>query len=203
MLLCQLLFLKETSYLIDSMKKTLRQIILPFVILWFWNSCLPFTGTCVNNTSVMMFKKGSFEIGCTIFPVAIKVGFSSPPPYEFPCRSQLQPRRAASCLSQYDFRFGDAYWNSSKFGLVHHLLRIMSSWGLVCSVWYLPPMNREVTIFHNYYKTCFEHCLLTNRILKIALFHLSGIIVQELYHFIDKVIGVSVKRIIYDHYFKK
>uniref|UniRef100_H2LY74 Glycerol-3-phosphate acyltransferase 4 n=1 Tax=Oryzias latipes TaxID=8090 RepID=H2LY74_ORYLA len=72
-------------------------------------------GTCVNNTSVMMFKKGSFEIGCTIFPVAIK----------------------------YDFRFGDAYWNSSKFGLVHHLLRIMSSWGLVCSVWYLPPMNRE------------------------------------------------------------
>uniref|UniRef100_A0A3P9L3L2 Glycerol-3-phosphate acyltransferase 4 n=1 Tax=Oryzias latipes TaxID=8090 RepID=A0A3P9L3L2_ORYLA len=72
-------------------------------------------GTCVNNTSVMMFKKGSFEIGCTIFPVAIK----------------------------YDFRFGDAYWNSSKFGLVHHLLRIMSSWALVCSVWYLPPMNRE------------------------------------------------------------
>uniref|UniRef100_A0A8C7XYX7 Glycerol-3-phosphate acyltransferase 4 n=1 Tax=Oryzias sinensis TaxID=183150 RepID=A0A8C7XYX7_9TELE len=59
--------------------------------------------------------KGSFEIGCTIFPVAIK----------------------------YDFRFGDAYWNSSKFGLVHHLLRIMSSWALVCSVWYLPPMNRE------------------------------------------------------------
>uniref|UniRef100_A0A3B3B835 Glycerol-3-phosphate acyltransferase 4 n=1 Tax=Oryzias melastigma TaxID=30732 RepID=A0A3B3B835_ORYME len=76
---------------------------------------LPFTGTCVNNTSVMMFKKGSFEIGCTIFPVAIK----------------------------YDVRFGDAYWNSSKFGLVRHLLRIMSSWALVCSVWYLPPMKRE------------------------------------------------------------
>ncbi|XP_024155108.1 glycerol-3-phosphate acyltransferase 4 isoform X1 [Oryzias melastigma] len=72
-------------------------------------------GTCVNNTSVMMFKKGSFEIGCTIFPVAIK----------------------------YDVRFGDAYWNSSKFGLVRHLLRIMSSWALVCSVWYLPPMKRE------------------------------------------------------------
>lgn len=31
------------------------------------------TGTCINNTSVMMFKKGSFEIGCNVYPVAIKV----------------------------------------------------------------------------------------------------------------------------------
>lgn len=31
------------------------------------------TGTCINNTSVMMFKKGSFEIGGTIYPVTIKV----------------------------------------------------------------------------------------------------------------------------------
>ncbi|XP_023409066.1 glycerol-3-phosphate acyltransferase 3 isoform X3 [Loxodonta africana] len=31
-------------------------------------------GTCINNTSVMMFKKGSFEIGGTIHPVAIKEG---------------------------------------------------------------------------------------------------------------------------------
>ena len=30
-------------------------------------------GTCINNTSVMMFKKGSFEIGCPVYPVAIKV----------------------------------------------------------------------------------------------------------------------------------
>ncbi|KAK2500356.1 hypothetical protein MC885_003421 [Smutsia gigantea] len=30
-------------------------------------------GTCINNTSVMMFKKGSFEIGATVYPVAIKV----------------------------------------------------------------------------------------------------------------------------------
>ncbi|XP_078127818.1 glycerol-3-phosphate acyltransferase 4 isoform X3 [Sander vitreus] len=72
-------------------------------------------GTCINNTSVMMFKKGSFEIACTVYPVAIK----------------------------YDPRFGDAFWNSSKFGLVNYLLRMMSSWAIVCSVWYLPPMNRE------------------------------------------------------------
>ncbi|CAG5867418.1 glycerol-3-phosphate acyltransferase 4 [Menidia menidia] len=72
-------------------------------------------GTCVNNTSVMMFKKGSFEIGCTVYPVAIK----------------------------YDPRFGDPFWNSSKFGLVGYLLRVMSSWAIVCSIWYLPPMIRE------------------------------------------------------------
>lgn len=34
---------------------------------------LKFTGTCINNTSVMMFKKGSFDIGATVYPVAIKV----------------------------------------------------------------------------------------------------------------------------------
>ncbi|KAG7480680.1 hypothetical protein MATL_G00058880 [Megalops atlanticus] len=72
-------------------------------------------GTCINNTSVMMFKKGSFEIGATVYPVAIK----------------------------YDPRFGDAFWNSSKFGMVNYLLRMMSSWAIVCSVWYLPPMSRE------------------------------------------------------------
>lgn len=30
-------------------------------------------GTCINNTSVMQFKKGSFEVGGTVYPVAIKV----------------------------------------------------------------------------------------------------------------------------------
>ncbi|XP_056628287.1 glycerol-3-phosphate acyltransferase 4-like isoform X2 [Triplophysa dalaica] len=72
-------------------------------------------GTCINNTSVMMFKKGSFEIGSTVYPVAIK----------------------------YDPRFGEAFWNSSKFGMVNYLLRMMSSWAIVCSVWYLPPMTRQ------------------------------------------------------------
>ncbi|XP_072122467.1 glycerol-3-phosphate acyltransferase 4 isoform X1 [Mobula birostris] len=72
-------------------------------------------GTCINNTSVMMFKKGSFEIGATVYPVAIK----------------------------YDPLFGEAFWNSSKYGMVNYLLRMMTSWAIVCSVWYLPPMMRE------------------------------------------------------------
>ncbi|KAK3524176.1 hypothetical protein QTP70_021874 [Hemibagrus guttatus] len=71
--------------------------------------------TCINNTSVMMFKKGSFEIGGTIYPVAIK----------------------------YDPQFGDAFWNSAKYNMVSYLLRMMSSWAIVCDVWYLPPMNRQ------------------------------------------------------------
>uniref|UniRef100_UPI0037E72490 glycerol-3-phosphate acyltransferase 3 n=1 Tax=Semicossyphus pulcher TaxID=241346 RepID=UPI0037E72490 len=70
-------------------------------------------GTCINNTSVMMFKKGSFEIGGTIYPVAIK----------------------------YDPRFGDAFWNSGKFNMVSYLLRMMTSWAIVVNVWYLPPMT--------------------------------------------------------------
>ncbi|XP_026152756.1 glycerol-3-phosphate acyltransferase 3 [Mastacembelus armatus] len=72
-------------------------------------------GTCINNTSVMMFKKGSFEVGATISPVAIK----------------------------YDPRFGDAFWNSSKYNIVSYLLRTMTSWAVVVNVWYLPPMSLQ------------------------------------------------------------
>uniref|UniRef100_A0AAY4D7Y5 Phospholipid/glycerol acyltransferase domain-containing protein n=1 Tax=Denticeps clupeoides TaxID=299321 RepID=A0AAY4D7Y5_9TELE len=71
-------------------------------------------GTCINNTSVMMFKKGSFEIGGTIYPVAIK----------------------------YDPQFGDAFWNSAKYNMVSYLLRMMTSWAIVCNVWYLPAMTQ-------------------------------------------------------------
>ncbi|XP_018109969.1 glycerol-3-phosphate acyltransferase 4 S homeolog isoform X2 [Xenopus laevis] len=90
-------------------------------------------GTCINNTSVMMFKKGSFEIGATVYPVAIK----------------------------YDPRFGDAFWNSSKNGMVTYLLRMMTSWAIVCSVWYLPPMtrqeNEDAVQFANRVKSAIAH----------------------------------------------
>lgn len=42
------------------------------------------SGTCINNTSVMMFKKGSFEIGATVYPVAIKVHGLTPRPAAAP-----------------------------------------------------------------------------------------------------------------------
>ncbi|XP_065490061.1 glycerol-3-phosphate acyltransferase 3-like [Caloenas nicobarica] len=72
-------------------------------------------GTCINNTSVMMFKKGSFEVGGTIHPVAIK----------------------------YDPRFGDAFWNSAKHSIMTFVFNVMTSWAIVCNVWYLPPMVKE------------------------------------------------------------
>ncbi|XP_072027029.1 glycerol-3-phosphate acyltransferase 3-like, partial [Amphiura filiformis] len=72
-------------------------------------------GTCINNTSVMMFKKGSFEIGGIIYPAAIK----------------------------YDARFGDPFWNSSRFSMVRYIVMMLTSWAIVCDVWYLPPMVRE------------------------------------------------------------
>ena len=73
-------------------------------------------GTCVNNTSVMMFKKGCFEITeAPIYPVAIK----------------------------YDNRFGDAFWNSSKHDLFQYLILMMTSWAIVVDVYYLPSMKIE------------------------------------------------------------
>ncbi|TDG40140.1 hypothetical protein AWZ03_013441 [Drosophila navojoa] len=63
----------------------------------------------------MQFKKGSFEVGGVIYPVAIK----------------------------YDPRFGDAFWNSSKYSMMQYLYMMMTSWAIVCDVWYLPPMYRQ------------------------------------------------------------
>ncbi|CAK5078806.1 unnamed protein product [Meloidogyne enterolobii] len=62
-------------------------------------------GTCINNTSVMMFKKGSFEVDTNIYPIAMK----------------------------YDSRFGDAFWNSSEQSYFEYLMQMMSSWALICN----------------------------------------------------------------------
>lgn len=72
-------------------------------------------GTCINNTSVMMFKKGCFEIDTDIYPVAIK----------------------------YDPRFGDAFWNSSKHSMLQYLMLMMTSWAIVVDVFYLPKMSKR------------------------------------------------------------
>ncbi|KAK6121533.1 hypothetical protein DH2020_044724 [Rehmannia glutinosa] len=77
-------------------------------------------GTCVNNHYTVMFKKGAFELGCTVCQIAIK----------------------------YNKIFVDAFWNSRnmlKFCLqailTTHLLQLMTSWAVVCDVWYLEPQN--------------------------------------------------------------
>ncbi|KAK6121514.1 hypothetical protein DH2020_044744 [Rehmannia glutinosa] len=77
-------------------------------------------GTCVNNHYTVMFKKGAFELGCTVCPIAIK----------------------------YNKIFVDAFWNSRNMLksclqaiLTTHLLQLMTSWAVVCDVWYLEPQN--------------------------------------------------------------
>ncbi|XP_031391022.1 glycerol-3-phosphate acyltransferase 9-like [Punica granatum] len=78
------------------------------------NSLLIFPeGTCVNNNYTVMFKKGAFELGCTVCPVAIK----------------------------YNKIFVDAFWNSRKQSFTKHLLQLMTSWAVVCNVWYLEPQT--------------------------------------------------------------
>ncbi|KAF2368877.1 Phospholipid/glycerol acyltransferase [Trinorchestia longiramus] len=69
-------------------------------------------GVCVNNTSVVQFKKGAFEVDSVIYPVAIR----------------------------FDSRFGDAFWWQDAF--FSYVLYMMTSWAIVCDVWYLPPVTR-------------------------------------------------------------
>ncbi|CAH8853037.1 unnamed protein product [Trichobilharzia szidati] len=72
-------------------------------------------GTCINNTSVMKFKKGCFEVGAEIHPVAIK----------------------------YNPLFADCFWNSSRDGLFQYSLKTMTSWAIMVDVWYLPPTRKS------------------------------------------------------------
>ena len=43
---------------------------------------------------------------------------------------------------KYDPRFGDAFWNSSSQGWCEYIVQMMSSWAIICHVWYLPPMRK-------------------------------------------------------------
>jgi glycerol-3-phosphate O-acyltransferase 3/4 len=72
-------------------------------------------GTCVNNEYCVMFKKGAFDLGATVCPVAIK----------------------------YNKIFVDAFWNSKRQSFSAHLGKIMRSWALVCDVYFLEPQTRK------------------------------------------------------------
>eukprot|EP00697_Spironema_sp_BW2_P003027 gnl/Spiro4/14043_TR7534_c0_g1_i1.p1 gnl/Spiro4/14043_TR7534_c0_g1~~gnl/Spiro4/14043_TR7534_c0_g1_i1.p1 ORF type:complete len:517 (+),score=56.19 gnl/Spiro4/14043_TR7534_c0_g1_i1:52-1551(+) len=70
-------------------------------------------GTCVNNRYAVMFKKGAFELGATVIPVAIK----------------------------YNKAFVDAFWNSRKQSFLEHLVHLMTRWAVVCDVYFLEPQH--------------------------------------------------------------
>lgn len=72
-------------------------------------------GTCVNNEYCVMFRKGAFDLGATVSPIAIK----------------------------YNKIFVDAFWNSKRQSFTAHLLKIMRSWALVCDVYFLEPQSKQ------------------------------------------------------------
>jgi len=72
-------------------------------------------GTCVNNEYCVMFKRGAFDLGATVCPVAIK----------------------------YNKIFVDAFWNSKAMSFTRHLLNLMTSWAVVCDVYFLEPQDRN------------------------------------------------------------
>lgn len=51
--------------------------------------------------------------------------------------------------------------------MVTYLLRMMTSWAIVCSVWYLPPMTRQVRKVNLAYLICylFSPLLLLNSVI--------------------------------------
>ena len=40
---------------------------------------------------------------------------------------------------RFDPRYGDPFWWQDSFGA--YILYMMTSWAIVCDVWYLPPMT--------------------------------------------------------------
>ena len=72
-------------------------------------------GTCVNNKYCVMFKRGAFDLGVDVVPVAIK----------------------------YNSLFVDAFWNSRRQSFSRHLCKLMSSWAVVADVWYMEPQRQR------------------------------------------------------------
>ena len=72
-------------------------------------------GTCVNNEHVIQFKKGVFELGVPIAPIAIR----------------------------YNKLFVDPFWSSRDQSFMGHLVELMTSWALICDVWFLEPTVRR------------------------------------------------------------
>ena len=69
----------------------------------------------MNNEYTVMFKRGAFDLGAAVCPVAIK----------------------------YNKNFVDAFWNSRRQSFTNHLFRLMTSWMLVVDVHFLEPQRQR------------------------------------------------------------
>jgi hypothetical protein len=76
---------------------------------------------CVNNEYCVLFKKGAFDLGARVYPVAIK----------------------------YNKIFVDAFWNSKRQSFSQHLYRLMTSWAVRATtilLEFLPARNSSVVL---------------------------------------------------------
>lgn len=81
-----------------------------------------------------MFKKGAFELGATVYPVAIKYKYD------------IWIDRAESTTNLVSFfskLFVDAFWNSRTQTIWQHLFKLMTSWAVVCDVWFMEPQTKQ------------------------------------------------------------
>eukprot|EP01025_Chloroclados_australasicus_P049088 TRINITY_DN557_c0_g1_i4.p1 TRINITY_DN557_c0_g1~~TRINITY_DN557_c0_g1_i4.p1 ORF type:complete len:404 (-),score=42.26 TRINITY_DN557_c0_g1_i4:514-1587(-) len=99
--------LKDRSIVFDRMKAHVSNPNTPLLVF-------P-EGTCVNNEYCVMFKRGAFDLGATVCPIAIK----------------------------YNKIFVDAFWNSRRVNFTQHLMKLMRSWAVVCDVWFLEPQTKQ------------------------------------------------------------
>ncbi|KAK9803255.1 hypothetical protein WJX72_000102 [[Myrmecia] bisecta] len=98
---------KDRKVVSDRMRKHVQSPNVPPLVVF------P-EGTCVNNEYCVMFKRGAFDLGATVCPIAIK----------------------------YNKIFVDAFWNSRRQSFSAHLLKLMTSWAVVCDVYFLEPQTR-------------------------------------------------------------
>ncbi|CAL6051839.1 Lysophosphatidic_acid acyltransferase/Glycerol-3-phosphate 1-O-acyltransferase [Hexamita inflata] len=67
-------------------------------------------GVCTNNKFSVQFKKGAFDLGAEVCPIAIKYSESS------------------NCM----------YQNSKKMGFLRYLISLWTQWALIADVWFMP-----------------------------------------------------------------
>ncbi|CAG9466666.1 unnamed protein product [Pedinophyceae sp. YPF-701] len=72
-------------------------------------------GTCVNNEYCVRFARGAFVLDSKVCPIAIK----------------------------YNKIFVDAFWNSRRQSFTNHLYALMTSWAVVCDVYFLEPQSQR------------------------------------------------------------
>jgi len=101
-----------------------------------------------------MFKKGVFELGATIVPVAIKYKYARCVCVVWRCVCCVLCGVVFSSVRLFTWRsltiyslwihsklFSDAFWHSRKESFAWYLVRLMTSWCVVCDVYYLDPVE--------------------------------------------------------------